>query len=195
MSENVGIIGQKYEDRKTGKTGVLIDRDDATRMLTFTSSVGANFTVSYSAFRSNWRKSKDESVEFTHSEPESVEPEPVYTVEPDVAMTRDKFMDYVERRVSINDDGIDCDIYLYEGETEIQVMHIVRNAGCTIIHMLPDIYVFSDFKSHITDRTFAIKENMSVICNTDYKSVEEIYHVVADAIRSLNLYGYVTEEE
>ena len=191
MSE-VGIIGQKYEDRKTGKTGVLASRDDENRMLVMKAFGGSEFKVSYSAFRSNWRKTKDESVEFTHSEPESVEPEPVYTVEPDVAMTRDKFMEFVERESSIKDN----DVYLYENGTEIQVMHIEELMGGGYeIRMLPDIYVFSDFRSHIISRTFAIKDDMSVICETNYHSVEEIYHVVAEAIRSLNLYGYVTEEE
>lgn len=61
--KTVGIIGQKYEDRKTGKCGVLESRDDKYKTLMFRGEDGLTFNISNSSFRSNWRKVKDESVE------------------------------------------------------------------------------------------------------------------------------------
>lgn len=65
--KTVGIIGQKYEDRKTGKCGVLESRDDKYKTLLFRADDGSTFSISNSSFRSNWRKTKEEGVD---AEPE-----------------------------------------------------------------------------------------------------------------------------
>lgn len=71
--KTVGIIGQKYEDRKTGKCGTLESRDDKYKTLLFKADDGSTFNISNSSFRSNWRKCKDEEV----VETEPVETDPV----------------------------------------------------------------------------------------------------------------------
>lgn len=79
--KTVGIIGQKYEDRKTGRCGVLVDRDDKYKTLLFKSDEGLTFSISNSSFRSNWRKVKEAEVEETTPiETESVEEEVVESV-------------------------------------------------------------------------------------------------------------------
>lgn len=61
--KTVGIIGQKYEDRKTGKCGILESRDDKYKTLLFRADDGSTFNISNSSFRSNWRKAKEEGDE------------------------------------------------------------------------------------------------------------------------------------
>lgn len=78
--KTVGIIGQRYEDRKTGKCGVLESRDEKYKTLMFRGDDGSTFNISNSSFRSNWRKVKEEVVEAEPIETESVEEEVVDTV-------------------------------------------------------------------------------------------------------------------
>lgn len=75
--KTVGIIGQKYEDRKTGKCGVLESRDDKYKTLRFRAEDGSTFDISNSSFRSNWRKVKEEVVNTEPIETESVAEEVV----------------------------------------------------------------------------------------------------------------------
>lgn len=78
--KTVGILGQKYEDRKTGKCGVLVARDEKYKTLMFEGDDGRTFSISNSSFRSNWRKVKEEVVETEPVETESVEEEVVESV-------------------------------------------------------------------------------------------------------------------
>lgn len=71
--KTVGVIGQKYEDRKTGKCGILESRDDKYKTLLFKADDGSTFSISNSSFRSNWRKAKSEEDEVETVETESVE--------------------------------------------------------------------------------------------------------------------------
>lgn len=71
--KTVGIIGQKYEDRKTGKCGVLVNRDDKYKTLEFEGDDGNHFKISNSSFRSNWRKVKSEVVTSEPANDEVVE--------------------------------------------------------------------------------------------------------------------------
>ena len=66
--ELVGIIGQKYEDRRNGQSGILISRDEKCKTLTFESSDGKSFNKSYSGFRSYMRKKDDKPAEEVKAE-------------------------------------------------------------------------------------------------------------------------------
>jgi hypothetical protein len=79
--KTVGIIGQKYEDRKTGKSGTLESRDDKYKTLLFKADDGSTFNISNSSFRSNWRKVKDEEVNTDSVDESPVEEEVVENVE------------------------------------------------------------------------------------------------------------------
>ena len=52
VKKEVGIIGQKYEDRNSGKTGVLESRDEKRKTLMMIGEDEKGFVVSYSSFRS-----------------------------------------------------------------------------------------------------------------------------------------------
>ena len=56
MSDTIGVIGQKYEDRKSKKSGYLLDRDVENKKLSFMDDNTETFQVSFAAFKSNWRK-------------------------------------------------------------------------------------------------------------------------------------------
>lgn len=78
MSDKVlGVIGQKYEDRKTGKSGVLESRDEKYKTLMLRGDDGVSFSICNSTFRSNWRKVKEDVVETEPVETEPVEQEVV----------------------------------------------------------------------------------------------------------------------
>lgn len=76
MSDKVlGVIGQKYEDRKTGKSGVLESRDEKYKTLMLRGDDGVSFSICNSTFRSNWRKVKEDVVETEPVEQEVVNSE------------------------------------------------------------------------------------------------------------------------
>ena len=62
-SNEIGVIGQVYEDRRTGKSGKLILRDAKCKTLTFESDDGKPFAVTFNSFRSNMRKKQTQSSE------------------------------------------------------------------------------------------------------------------------------------
>lgn len=84
--KTVGIIGQKYEDRKTGKSGTLVGRDDKYKTLLFTADDDTTFSISNSSFRSNWRKVKEDDVEETVDTDTVVSED---TIEPEDESTED----------------------------------------------------------------------------------------------------------
>lgn len=94
--KTVGIIGQKYEDRKTGKCGVLESRDEKYKTLMFKADDGSTFSISNSSFRSNWRKVKEEEVEAEPIETESVEEEVVESVEEETTESEEEIEPEVE---------------------------------------------------------------------------------------------------
>lgn len=56
MPNEIGVIGQIYEDRKSKKRGVLESRNEKYKTLMMRDEKGGSFTIVYSTFRSNWRK-------------------------------------------------------------------------------------------------------------------------------------------
>lgn len=66
----VGIIGQMYEDRKTGKKGVLESRETKYKTLMMRGDDGKSFNITYSTFKSNWRKYQGTDVIETASQKE-----------------------------------------------------------------------------------------------------------------------------
>ena len=59
-ANEVGIIGQMYEDRKTKKVGVLESRETKYKTLMMRDADGKSFNITYSTFKSNWRKYQGE---------------------------------------------------------------------------------------------------------------------------------------
>lgn len=71
----VGIIGQMYEERKSKKLGVLESRNEKFKTLMMRDNNGTSFTVQYSTFRSNWRKYQGEEVIQTSTQVEEAKAE------------------------------------------------------------------------------------------------------------------------
>lgn len=59
------IIGQKYEDRTTGKIGTVESRDEKYKTLSMVAEDGSTFSITEASFRSKWRKCKGDDVDAT----------------------------------------------------------------------------------------------------------------------------------
>lgn len=66
----VGIIGQMYEERKSKKVGVLESREEKYKTLMMRDKDGKSFNITYSTFRSNWRKYSGKEVVQTSTQVE-----------------------------------------------------------------------------------------------------------------------------
>lgn len=56
MGNEVGIIGQMYENRTNHKIGVLESRDEKYKTLLMRDKEGNTFNINFSTFKSSWRK-------------------------------------------------------------------------------------------------------------------------------------------
>ena len=56
----MATIGALYEDRKSGKSGVLVEIDDKHKTMMFEASDGKTFQISTTTFKSGWRKKAEE---------------------------------------------------------------------------------------------------------------------------------------
>ena len=195
MSNTIGIIGQKYEDRKSKKTGVLLERDEATKKLTFIdeSVEGAQpFQISYAAFKSNWRKVvQAEPV----SEPETVEAKPEIEA-PKFNNEDEKIKDFVkaltEARVASVDIVTD-DVTIMADDITICEMKKVENGYK--MFMLPDIFTFTSWgnKFRAGDVHFNIKHGRysGITIDCVRASLGDILQAIKTAAVEINLYGYI----
>jgi hypothetical protein len=192
MSDTIGIIGQKYEDRKSKKTGVLIDRDEANKKLILGNEGEDNFTISYAAFKSNWRKVvQAEPV----SEPETVEAEPD-VAEPKFSNEDEKIKDFVkaltEARVASVDIVTD-DVTIMADDITICEMKKVENGYK--MFMLPDIFTFTKWGNtfKVGDVHFNIKNgrHSGIIIDCVKASLGDILQAIKTAAVEINLYGYM----
>jgi hypothetical protein len=179
MSDTIGVIGQKYEDRKSKKVGTLLDRDAENKKLHFLDDNAEPFQVSYAAFKSNWRKVIAETpaepvVEPIAEEPvEEVEAEPEYNssyenvteaspdtkpeVKPlskeDFATEDDKIKDFVKALTEARVASVDIiadDVTIMADDVIICTMQKVENGYK--MFMLPDIFIFSDLRNTFSAR-------------------------------------------
>lgn len=74
-AREVGIIGQTYEDRKSKRRGVLESREEKYKTLMMRDVEGNSFNITYSTFRSNWRKYQGEEVIQTSTQIEEAKAE------------------------------------------------------------------------------------------------------------------------
>lgn len=241
--KSVGIIGQKYEDRKTGKSGVLESRDDKYKTMMFRADDGTTFNVSNSSFRSNWRKvkSEDEAAadEQAENNDEAVsEPEagsdaetPATTEEPDVTSDEaeephdeepddkddedepDEFNEYTgmtdEAATELFVDHVSavrqCSVSTVGGKMEIVVDNLVVLRACHAengtfgLAMLPDIFTFSNWKGLVNVASIQYKlgaeDHLGVIFDTKQTELPELFRIIEDAVKDINLYGYTIEPD
>lgn len=200
MSENknVGSIGQMYEDRKSGKTGTLCERDEENRRLLMQDEEGEKFYVSYGAFRSNWRKMKTEQPadEIAKVEDDFIAYRFAGSDASNKPMTQEAFKQFV---LTSRDgymqtvDGV-TDVVMYESDEEILVVRIKKVDGKYVIQMLPDVFTFSNWGDHDVNVSFDLATPYSVIVSTDFIDIEDVYGTIVEAVHDINLYGYVFKE-
>ena len=211
MNDTIGVIGLKYEDRKSKKVGTLLDRDAENKKLSFLDENGDPFQVSFAAFKSNWRKVITEAPvevepadEFAEPANEVVWPdeEPEVAVAPtpetpaSVQSEDDKIKDFVK---ALTDARVACvDII---GDTcnvmadDVTICTMEKVAGGYKMFMLPDIFIFANwgntFKSG--DVHFNIRQGKHIGVSIDCvkASLGDILQVIKTAAVEINLYGYI----
>jgi hypothetical protein len=212
--KTVGIIGQKYEDRKSKKVGILLDRDEANKKLSFLGEDAQPFQVSYAAFKSNWRKViSEEPVE--NAEPE-VESEPEYNssyenvveaepgAEPEIkplsiedfANEDDKIKNFVTTLTNTRVAAVDIitdDVTIMVDDIIVCTMHKVANGYQ--MFMLPDIFTFTEWGDtfKVGDVHFNIKsgKHSGIIIDCVKASLGDILQAIKTAAVEINLYGYI----
>ena len=194
MSNTIGIIGQKYEDRKSKKTGVLLERDEANKKLTFIddSVEGAQpFQISYAAFKSNWRKVVQAEPE---NEPEA-EAEPK-TEAPKFANEDEKIKDFVKALTEVRVASVDvtpttCSVMA----DDITICEMKKVENGYKMFMLPDIFTFTNWGKtfSVGDVHFNIKHGRysGIIIDCVKASLGDILQAIKTAAVEINLYGYI----
>ena len=216
MSDTIGVIGQKYEDRKSKKVGVLLARDEENKRLSFLDDKAEPFHISYAAFKSNWRKvisttpvGTIESVEpiSADDEPESsyenvVEAEP--DTKPEVTPLREAVLDTEDKKIkNFVDTLTDCRVASVDiiGDTcsvmadDITICTIDKVAGGYKMFMLPDIFIFAEWGDTFKtgDVHFNIKQGRHTGVSIDCvrASLGDILQAIKTAAVEINLYGYI----
>jgi hypothetical protein len=195
MSEQIGVIGQKYENRKSGKRGVLVSRDESKSVLNLLdTNTGDPFTVAFISFKSNWRRATDDSgkvepvveeiVEKYKSSDES-DTDLIENFEKEVGETREvKFETHPEY-----DDDLEV---LIEG---ISVLHLIKEPNGIKVEVIPDLYTYSDLKCRVVPGTihFNSPAPKSLTFLSDYERFGDVLSTIQKAAKVLNLYGYIIE--
>lgn len=220
MSDTIGVIGQKYEDRKSKKVGVLLGRDAENKKLSFLDDNAEPFHISYAAFKSNWRKvvstepvgtiepiepiSDDAEPESSYENVVEAEPgtepkvEPVQTeLRPAVLDTEDKkiknFVDTLTscRVASVDIIGDTCSVMA----DDVTICTLDKVADGYKMFMLPDIFIFAEWGNTFKagDVHFNIKQGRHTGVSIDCvrASLGDILQAIKTAAVEINLYGYI----
>ena len=194
MSNTIGVIGQQYEDRKSKKTGVLAERDEVNKKLSFAEETPEGtqlFYVSYAAFKSNWRKVVQAE---SASEPE-VEAEPKIEV-PKFGTEDDKIKDFVKAITEVRVASVDvtpttCSVMA----DDITICEMQKVDGGYKMFMLPDIFTFAKWGNTFKagDVHFNIKHGKysGITIDCVRASIGDILQAIKTAAVEINLYGYI----
>jgi len=198
MSNTIGVIGQKYEDRKSKKTGVLLERDEANKKLTLVdeSVDGAQpFQISYAAFKSNWRK----VVQAEPADAPEVEAEPETVVEqkaPKFNTDDEKIKDFVKALTEVRVASVDvtpttCSVMA----DDVTICEMTKVENGYKMFMLPDIFTFTEWgnKFRAGDVHFNIKHGRysGITIDCVKASIGDILQAIKTAAVEINLYGYI----
>ena len=192
MSDTIGVIGQKYEDRKSKKSGVLLNRDVESKKLGFLDDNAEPFFVSFAAFKSNWRKVVDETPVESAVEP-TVEAEP----EAEVVNDDDKIKDFVK---ALTEARVACvEVTPTSANVmadDITICTLDKVDGGYKMFMLPDIFIFANWDNNsfkAGDVHFNIKQgrHSGVSIDCVKASIGDILQAIKTAAVEINLYGYI----
>lgn len=208
MSDTIGIMGQKYEDRKSKKVGTLFDRDVENKKLSFLDEEANPFQVSFAAFKSNWRKvisvePEEETVEnetpaneVTEETVADAEPKAEPEVEPTFNDEDSKIKDFVKTLTEARVASVDIiadDTTVTVDDITVCTMHKVD--GGYRVSMLPDIFIFAEWYNtfKVGDVHFNIKHgrHMGVMIDCVKASIGDILQFIKTAAVEINLYGYI----
>lgn len=201
MNDTIGVIGQKYEDRKSKKVGLLLDRDAENKKLSFIGDDGEPFQVSYAAFKSNWRKvvveeTAPETDEYNSSYENVEVAEPETTPEVKEFDEDAKIKDFVKalteaRVASVDIIGDTCSVMA----DDVTICTLDKVANGYKMFMLPDIFIFADWGNTFKagDVHFNIKHgrNSGVVVDCVKASLGDILQIIKTAAVEINLYGYI----
>lgn len=221
MSDTIGVIGQKYVDRKSNKVGTLLDRDPENKKLSFLDGNAEPFQVSYAAFKSNWRKViteapteeaepveseapvnevADEPAESSYENVEVAEPETTPEVKPltkaDFASEDDKIKDFVKAITDVRVACVDvtpttCSVMA----DDVTICTMEKVADGYKMFMLPDIFIFTEWGNTFKagDVHFNIKHgrHLGVSIDCVKASLGDILQFIKTAAVEINLYGYI----
>ena len=202
MSDTIGVIGQKYEDRKSKKVGTLLDRDVENKKLSFLGENGEPFQVSFAAFKSNWRKVvTEEPVNEVADEPTDAVAEPNGAVEEPVAKADfanedDKIKDFVKALTDVRVASVDvtpttCSVMA----DDVIICTLDKVADGYKMFMLPDIFIFTEWGNTFKagDVHFNIKHgrHAGVVVDCVRASLGDILQLIKTAAVEINLYGYI----
>ena len=205
MSDTIGIIGQKYEDRKSKKIGILVDRDEANKKLNFLDANAEPFQVSYAAFKSNWRKVIEAPVEPINEivdEPTEnvVEEEPKVEIQPvskeTFATEDDKIKDFVKALTDVRVASVDvtpttCTVMA----DDVTICTMEKVADGYKMFMLPDIFIFAEWGNTFKagDVHFNVRHGKyaGVVVDCVRASLGDILQFIKTAAVEINLYGYI----
>jgi hypothetical protein len=214
MNETIGVIGQKYEDRKSKKVGTLLDRDVENKKLSFLDENAEPFQVSYAAFKSNWRKViaetpvetvaeaetqnevVEETVDSSYESMTEVDPDTKPEVEITPWTEDDKIKDFVKALTNTRVGCVDvtpttCTVMV----DDVTVCAMEKVADGYKMSMLPDIFIFAEwgdvFKAG--DVHFNIKHgrHRGVCVDCVKASIGDILQFIKTAAVEINLYGYI----
>lgn len=208
MNDTIGVIGQKYTDRKSNKVGTLLDRDQENKKLSFLDDNGEPFQVSYAAFKSNWRKVITEAPKEAEPTDEVAEPENVAEVQPDTkpevkpltnadfATEDDKIKDFVKALTDARVACVDvtpttCSVMA----DDVTICTMEKVANGYNMFMLPDIFIFTDWGNTFKtgDVHFNIRhgKHTGVFIDCVRASIGDILQAIKTAAVEINLYGYI----
>ena len=196
MHETVGTIGQRYESHKSGKSGVLIAKDEEKRVFRLLDpATGDPFEVTFASFRSNWRRATDENNEIEPVQEEVVEKYVSAQLVPNDVLI-DNFINGVGevRKIHFteNPKSSTHTKLVMDGRT---VLELTADDGGVRIKCLPDLYTYSDLKEHVVAGTikFDVDQKMSVSFISDLERFGDILEMITDTAKDLNLYGYIAD--
>lgn len=184
MRDSIGKIGQKYENRKSKKVGVLVSDDGDLKVLTFQDETGEEFSVTYASFRSNWRKVIDEvneeksTVDYTEHNNGLID-----SFVKEVGSVRDiSFMQPIT--------SSDSNSLIVDG---IEVAKFVNENGHISGKVVADLYSFTDLANHVVPGTlkFTLGEILDVSFVSDFSCVGEFLYTIKDSVIDLNLHEYL----
>ncbi len=187
MSEkSIGNMGQRYEDRKTKKEGILYSRDEENKRLEMMDDNGDKFFISYSAFKSNWRKSEKadivelEDAKIVNANKDS-EPAKIY-----------------ENDLSEFDIKADNDDSAKVFDSGVEIANITKDGKNYLVKAIPEMYVGTDWDDIIVPNTMKFQRHCPVTTSLSFvvtATIEEILNRVKEATKVTNSKLYKKEKE